>query len=80
MSPAIASATYRSSRAVSTAQPSAVTVVHDSRVERKMLVFVATDSREASYREALKALVDCQPVADRPTEMDLKAKGVRIRF
>jgi hypothetical protein len=80
MSPAVASATYRSSRAVDTAQPSTSTVVHDERVERMILRRVAFDSREAAYRDAIKALVDCGPSSDAPTDADLKSRGVRIRF
>jgi hypothetical protein len=80
MSPAVASATYRSSRAVDTARPSTSTVVHDEVVERRILCHVAFDSREADYRDAMKALVDCGPKPDAPTDADLKRRGVRIRF
>jgi len=80
MSPAVASATYRSSRAVDTAQPSTSTVIHDERIERRILCYVARDSREAAYRDAVKALVDCGPTSDAPTEADLKSRGIRVRF
>lgn len=80
MSPAVASATYRSSRAVDTAKPSTSTVVHDERVERKIMCHVALDSREADYRDAVKALIDCGPKAELPTNADLKSRSVRIRF
>jgi hypothetical protein len=80
MSPAVASATYRSSRAVDTAKPSTSTVVHDERVARRIMYCVATDSTEACYREALKALVDAGPKPDLPTDADLKHRGVKIRF
>ncbi len=81
MSPAVAaSATYRSSRAVDTAQPSASTVVVDERVARIIMCHVAKDSVEAAYRDALKSLADCGPKKDMPTEADLKGRSVRIRF
>lgn len=80
MSPAVASATYRSSRAISTAQPSTSTVVHDERIERKIMCHVAFDSREAEYRDAVKSLVDCGPKPEQPTDADLKTRSVRIRF
>ena len=80
MSPAVASATYRSSRAVDTAKPSTSTVVHDERVARRILYYVATDSSEACYREAVKALAESGPRMDLPAAADLNHRGVKIRF
>jgi len=81
MSPAaVASATYRSSRAVDTARPSTSTVVHDERVARRIMYQVAIDSSEACYRDAVKALAESGPKIDLPTDADLKHRGVKIRF
>jgi len=80
MSP-VASPMYRSIAAVRSAQPSAATVMHDPRVARKILCFVAETSRDEEYRQAISALmISTQHRHDEPNEADLVSRNLQPRF
>ena len=77
---ALASPMYSNARAVRTAQPSEATAVLDDAVARKVMRCVARTNQEEEYRQAVAALIACEPQVDVPTDDDLKSRGVRIRF
>jgi len=71
---------YRSSSAGSTAYVSETTAVLDRSLDRKMMALVAAMIREEEYRQAARALMECGPKVDVPTDVDLRTRGIRVRF